>query len=271
MYQTNFHRPSSLAEAASLFSGADDAAYLSGGHTLIPTMKQRLAAPSDLIDLTGLSDLKGIEADSDSVTIGAATTHAEVAASDAVRGAIPALADLAGSIGDPHVRHRGTIGGSVANNDPAADYTSAVLALAATIHTDKRQIAADDFFAGLFETSLEPGEIITRIAFKVAAEAGYGKFRNPASRYPMAGVFIARNADGSARVAVTGAGASGVFRWSEAESALSGSFSADALSGVSVDAGTLMSDLHGSAEYRANLIKIMAGRAVSNMGGATIA
>ncbi|MDH3194841.1 MAG: FAD binding domain-containing protein, partial [Hyphomicrobiales bacterium] len=190
MYQTNYHRPSSLAEAASLFSGADDAAYLSGGHTLIPTMKQRLAAPSDLIDISGLADLKGIEAGSEAVTIGAATTHAEVAASDAVRGAIPALAALAGNIGDPHVRHRGTIGGSLANNDPAADYPAAVLALAATIHTDKRQIAADDYFAGLFETALETGEIVTRIAFKVPAEAGYGKFRNPASRYPMAGVFI---------------------------------------------------------------------------------
>ena len=271
MYQTNFHRPSSLAEAASLFAGADDAAYLSGGHTLIPTMKQRLAAPSDLIDLSGLADLKGIEAADDSVTIGAATTHADVGASDAVRGAIPALADLAGSIGDPHVRHRGTIGGSVANNDPAADYPAAVLALAATIHTDKRQIEADDFFAGLFETVLEPGEIITKIAFNVPAESGYGKFRNPASRYPMAGVFVAKQTDGSVRVAVTGAGAGGVFRWGEAESALSGSFSADALSGLSVDAGSLMSDLHGTADYRANLIKVMAGRAVSNMGGATIA
>ena len=270
MYQTNYHRPSNLAEAASLFAGAEDAAYLSGGHTLIPTMKQRLAAPSDLIDISGLADLQGIEASGDGLTIGAATTHADVGASDAVRGAIPALAALAGSIGDPHVRHRGTIGGSVANNDPAADYASAVLALAATIHTDKRQIAADDFFAGLFETALEPGEIVTKIAIKVPAEAGYGKFRNPASRYPMAGVFIAKRKDGSVRVAVTGAGNSGVFRWSEAESALFGSFSADALSGLSVDAGGLMSDLHGSAEYRANLIKVMAGRAVSNMGGATI-
>jgi len=270
MYQTNYHRPSDLAQAASLFPGADDAAYLSGGHTLIPTMKQRLAAPSDLIDLSGLSDLKGIEAGGGVVTIGAATTHAETAASDAVRGAIPALADLAGSIGDPHVRHRGTIGGSLANNDPAADYPAAVLALAATIHTDKRQIEAGDFFAGLFETALEDGEIVTAIAFKVPAEAGYGKFRNPASRYPMAGVFVARQADGSVRVAVTGAGASGVFRWDEAESALSGDFSADALSALSVDAGGLMSDLHASADYRANLVKVMAGRAVSNMGGATI-
>ncbi|TDI57056.1 MAG: xanthine dehydrogenase family protein subunit M [Alphaproteobacteria bacterium] len=270
MYQTNYHRPSSLAEAVSLFSGADDAAYLSGGHTLIPTMKQRLAAPSDLIDLAGLADLKGIEASGGTVTIGAASTHAEVAAADAVRGAIPALADLAGSIGDPHVRNRGTIGGSLANNDPAADYPSAALALAATIHTDKRQIEADDFFNGLFETTLAPGEIVTKITFKVPAEAGYGKFRNPASRYPMAGVFIARQADGSVRVAVTGAGNTGVYRWSEAESALSGTFSADALSGLSVDAGAMMSDLHGSAEYRANLVKVMAARAVANMGGATI-
>ncbi len=269
MYQTNYHRPTSLAEAAQLFSGADDAAYLSGGHTLIPTMKQRLAAPSDLIDLTHIAELKGIDHSGDTLTIGAATTHAEVAASDAVRGAIPALAELAGSIGDSQVRHCGTIGGSIANNDPSADYPSAALALAATIHTDKRTIAADDFFTGLYETALDDGEIITKIAFKVPSEAGYGKFRNPASRYPMAGVFIAKHGDG-VRVAVTGSGSGGVFRLSDAESALSGGISAAALDGISVDAGGLMSDIHGSAAYRANLIKVMAQRAAGNMGKATI-
>ena len=269
MYETNYHRPSSLAEAAQLFSGADDAAYLSGGHTLLPTMKQRLAAPSDLIDLTHIAELAGIEQSGDTLTIGAATTHAEVAASSAVRGAIAALADLAGSIGDSQVRHAGTIGGSVANNDPAADYPSAVLALAATVHTDKRAIAADDFFAGLYETALDDGEIVTRIEFKVPSEAAYGKFRNPASRYPMAGVFIARHGDG-VRVAVTGSGSDGVFRWTEAESAFASDVSADAIGGLSVDANGLMSDIHGSAAYRANLIKVMAQRAAANPGKATI-
>ena len=269
MYETTYHRPSSLAEASQLFSGADDAAYLSGGHTLLPTMKQRLAAPSDLIDLTHIAELSGIDHSGDTLTIGATATHAEVAASSAVREAIPALADMAGSIGDSQVRHRGTIGGSVANNDPASDYPSAVLALAGTIHTDKRTIAADDFFTGLYETALDAGEIVTKIAFTVPAEAAYGKFRNPASRYPMAGVFIARLSDG-VRVAVTGSGSDGVFRWSEAEAAFAADVSADAIAGLSVDAGSLMSDIHGSAAYRANLIKVMAQRAAANPGKATI-
>ncbi len=269
MYETTYHRPSSLAEASQLFSGADDAAYLSGGHTLLPTMKQRLAAPSDLIDLTHIAELSGIDHSGDTLTIGATSTHAEVAGSSAVRGAIPALADLAGSIGDSQIRPRGTVGGSVANNDPASDYPSAVLALAGTIHTDKRTIAADDFFTGLYETALDAGEIITKISFTVPAEAAYGKFRNPASRYPMAGVFIARMGDG-VRVAVTGSGSDGVFRWSEAEAAFAADVSAEAIAGLSVDAGSLMSDIHGSAAYRANLIKVMAQRAAANPGKATI-
>lgn len=270
MYQTTYHRPASLSEAASLFSGSDDAAYLSGGHTLLPTMKARLAAPSDLIDLRGISELKGISASGDAVTIGAATTHFEVAGSAEVRGAIPSLAALAGTIGDPAVRYVGTIGGSVANNDPAADYPAALLALAGTVHTDKRTIAADDYFAGLFSTALEAGEIVTKVAFTVPAQAGYAKFRNPASRYPMAGVFVARHKDGAVRVAVTGAGNDGVFRWRAAEEALAGNFAADALQGLSVDAVDMMGDIHGSADYRAHLVGIMARRAMASLGGISV-
>jgi carbon-monoxide dehydrogenase medium subunit len=270
MYQTTYHRPSSLSEAAKLFSSSGDAAYLSGGHTLLPTMKARLAAPANLIDLRGIAELKGIQVSADTVTIGGAMTHAEVAASKELTSAIPSLAALAGSIGDPAVRHAGTIGGSVANNDPAADYPAAVLALAGTVHTDKRQIAADDYFTGLFSTALEEGEIVTKVAFKVPQSAGYGKFRNPASRYPMAGVFVAKHKDGSIRVGVTGAGNDGAFRWSAAEQALAGNFSADALQGLSVDQSGMMGDIHGSAEYRAHLVGVMARRAVKNLGGISV-
>lgn len=270
MYQTSYHRPSSLSEAASLFSSTGDAAYLSGGHTLLPTMKARLAAPANLIDLRRIPELKGITVSGDTVTIGAATTHSEVAASNDVKSAIPTLAALAGSIGDPAVRHAGTIGGSVANDDPAADYPSAVLALAATVHTNKREIAADDYFQGLFTTALEEGEIITKVSFKIPETSGYAKFRNPASLYPMAGVFVARHKDGSVRVAVTGAGNDGVFRWTAAEAALSGNFSADALQGLSVNASDMMGDIHGSAEYRAHLVGVMARRAVANLGALTM-
>jgi carbon-monoxide dehydrogenase medium subunit len=270
MYQTTYHRPSSLSEAASLFSSSGDAAYISGGHTLLPTMKARLAAPANVIDLRNIAELKGIQVSGDTVTIGAATTHAEVANSADVKGAIPTLAALAGSIGDPAVRHLGTIGGSVANNDPAADYPSAVLALAATVHTNKREIAADDYFAGLFTTALEEGEIVTKIAFKVPEQSGYAKFRNPASRYPMAGVFVAKHKDGSVRVAVTGAGNDGVFRWTAAEEALAKNFSPDALEGLSVNASDMMGDIHGSPEYRAHLVGVMARRAVKNLGAITV-
>jgi carbon-monoxide dehydrogenase medium subunit len=270
MYQTTYHKPSSLSEAASLFSSSGDAAYISGGHTLLPTMKARLAAPANVIDLRNIAELKGIQASGDTLTIGAATTHAEVAGSADVKGAIPTLAALAGSIGDPAVRHLGTIGGSVANNDPAADYPSAVLALAATVHTNKREIAADDYFQGLFTTALEEGEIVTKIAFKVPEQSGYAKFRNPASRYPMAAVFVAKHKDGSVRVAVTGAGNDGVFRWTAAEEALAGNFSPDALEGLSVNASDMMGDIHGSAEYRAHLVGVMARRAVKNLGTVTV-
>lgn len=262
MYATNYHRASSVDEAVKLKSGADEGKYVSGGMTLIATMKQRLASPSDLVDLRHIPSLKGIRVDGRRVTIGAATTHAEVASSAAIRAVCPALSDLAGMIGDPHVRHMGTIGGSIANNDPAADYPAAMLALAATIVTDKRQIAADDFFTGLFETALEDGELITAITFEAPEKAAYAKFPNPASRYAMTGVFVTKGS-GGVRVAVTGAGADGVFRDSGLEQALAGNWSPDAVANVSIDSSALLSDLHATADYRANLIKVMAKRAVA--------
>jgi carbon-monoxide dehydrogenase medium subunit len=263
MYETRYHRAASLAEAASLFSFAAEARYMSGGQTLIPTMKQRLAAPSDVVDLSRIAELKGVARDGDTVVIGAASTHAAVHGSEAVRQAIPALAELAGMIGDPAVREMGTIGGSLANNDPAADYPAAVLALGAAIHTDRRTIAAEDFFAGLFTTALDEGEIITRVSFPVPAKAAYQKFRNPASRYAMAGVFVARMKDGAIRVGVTGAGSSGVFRAEAIEQALAKAWSPAAIDAVTIDPAEMLSDIHGSAAYRANLVKVMAKRAVA--------
>jgi len=262
MYATNYHRASSLAEAESMIGAADDGKLLAGGQTLIPTMKQRLAAPSDVVDLRHVPELKGISVNGRTVKIGAGTTHAEVAGSSAIKSACPALAGLASHIGDPHVRHMGTIGGSIANNDPAADYPSAMMALGATIHTNRREIAADDFFTGMFETALDDGEIITAVSFDAPDSAAYQKFPNPASRYAMAGVFVARNG-GSVRVGVTGAGSDGVYRASDMEAALSGNFSAEALDGIGVDASGMLSDIHGSAEYRAHLVKVMAKRAVA--------
>ncbi len=262
MYETEYHQAGDVAEAATMFADCTDARYLAGGQTLIPTMKQRLAAPSDLIKISHLADLKGISAGAETVTIGAGVTHFEVATSTDVKGAIPALSDLAGRIGDPAVRHRGTLGGSLANNDPAADYPAAVLGLGATVHTNKRTIVADDFFAGLFTTALEDGEIITKVAFPVPEKAAYMKFPNPASRYAMAGVLVAKMKDGSVRVGVTGAGQGGVFRATAMEEALSSSWSPDAIADILVDPADLLSDLHGSAEYRANLVKVMAKRAV---------
>lgn len=270
MYETTYHRPKNLAEAASLFSKLGDATYISGGHTLLPAMKARLASPGNLIDLRHVPELKGIQASGDSVTIGGATTHHEVSQSAEVKKAFALLAAMAGSIGDPAVRHRGTIGGSVGNNDPAADYPAAVLALDGTVHTNKRQIAAGQYFTGLYSTSLEEGEIVAKVAFKVPAQAGYAKFRHPASHYPMAGVFVAKHKDGSVRVAVTGAGNNGVFRWKAAEDALARSFSADALKGLAVDKSVMASDIHGSAEYRANLVAVMARRAMENLGKLTM-
>ena len=261
MYSVNYHRATSVSEAAKL-AGEGDAKYLSGGMTLIPAMKTRLAAPSDLIDLTHIDGLSGITVSGKSVTIAAATTHFDVSKSDALRAVCPAMTDLASHIGDPHVRHRGTIGGSVANNDPAADYPAALVAMDATVVTDRREIAAADFFTGLFETALEDGEMITAVKFTAPEQAGYEKFRNPASRYAMVGVFVAKSG-GGVKVAVTGAGDSGVFRSSEIESALSNSFSPSALDGVTVPSDSLMGDMHASPEYRANLVVVMAKRAVA--------
>lgn len=264
MYSVNYHRASSVAEAATLLKSGD-AKALSGGMTLLPAMKTRLAAPSDVVDIARIGELKGIKVSGRTVTIGAATTHAEVASSAELKKTAPAVAELAGMIGDPHVRHRGTIGGSVANNDPAADYPSALLALGATVVTNSREIAADDFFTGLFETALEDGEIITAIRFEAPEKAAYEKFRNPASRYAIAGVFVARTGSG-VRVAVTGAGENGVFRQADMEAALAQNFSPSAVEGVSVPADGLMSDIHASSEYRANLVKVMAKRAVAKAG-----
>lgn len=263
MYETQYHRPRDLAEAQSLFASAAEGRYLAGGMTLLPTMKQRLAAPSDLVDLGRLAELKGIAVTADSVTIGAAVTHAEVAGSSEIRAALPALAALAGQIGDPHVRHRGTIGGSLANNDPAADYPAAVLALGATLTTTRRELAAADYFQGLFTTALEEGEILVAVTFPIPARAAYAKFPNPASRYAMAGVFAARMKDGDVRIGVTGAGQGGVYREVAFEAALTADFTPSALDELVVAPDNMLADLHGSAAYRANLVKVMAKRAVA--------
>jgi len=262
MYAFEYHRPTSIRQAASLLGKAEDAKVVAGGHTLLPTMKMRLAAPANLIDLSQITDLRGIERSARSVTIGAMTTHSEVADSAEVKEAIPALAELAAMIGDPAVRHRGTIGGSVANNDPAADYPAACLALSATIVTNKRKIPADEYFKGLFETALEEDEIVTAVTFPIPQKAGYMKFRNPASRYALVGVFVAKRADGI-RVAVTGAGSNGVYRWTAAEEALAKRFGAKSLEGLTHPAEGLNSDIHADATYRAHLIGVMARRAVA--------
>src|ERR1700757_1296767 len=266
MYETNYHRASSVAEAAAMFAKGAESKYLAGGQTLIPVMKQRLAAPSDVIDLGKIKDLIGVDVSGDTVTIKAATPHYDVSTSAAVQKAIPALAHLASTIGDPAVRHRGTIGGSLANNDPAADYPSAVLALGATIKTNKRSIAADNFFKGLFTTALEDGEIITAVSFPVPAKAGYAKFPHPASRFALTGVFVARTSSGDVRVAATGAFQSGVTRVAAIEQALKSNWSDGALASVTIPSNGLLSDLHGSSDYRANLIKVMAQRAVLAAG-----
>ena len=261
MYDFKFQRPTSLEAATKALAAADDGKYLAGGMTLIPTMKQRLAQPSDLIDLGAIAELSGIRREGDELVIGATTTHAEVAASEEVRSAIPALAELASHIGDPAVRARGTIGGSIANADPAADYPAAVVGLAATVQTNTRSIAADDFFTGLFETALDDDEVITAVRFPIPARAGYAKFPNPASRYAVVGVLVAEGPGGT-RVAVTGAGAS-VFRVADMEKALTGDFSPQAVAGISVPASGLNSDIHASDEYRAHLVTVMAKRAVA--------
>ena len=266
MYETTYHRASSVDDAAATFAKGKEAKYLSGGQTLLPVMKQRLASPSDVIDLSKITDLIGVEVSADTVTIKAATPHFDVATNAALRKAIPALAHLASQIGDPAVRYRGTIGGSLANNDPAADYPSAVLALGATVKTNKRSISADEFFKGLFSTALGDGEIITAVSFPVPAKAGYAKFPNPASRFALTGVFVAQAKSGEVRAAATGASQSGVMRVGAIETALKSNWSAGALDNVKISADGLLSDIHGSAGYRANLVKVMAQRAVAAAG-----
>jgi len=266
MYPTTYHRPSSVDEAVALFAKGKEAKYLAGGHTLIPVMKQRLASPSDVIDLARIKDLVGVEASGDALTIKAATPHYDVATSAVAQKAIPALAHLASLIGDPAVRHRGTLGGSIANNDPAADYPAALLALGATVKTNKRSISADDFFKGLFATALADGEIITAVSFPIPAKAGYSKFPHPASRFALTGVFVAKSKSGDVRAAATGASSSGVMRVPAIEAALKANWSPSALDSVKISANGLLSDIHGSADYRANLIKVMAQRAVTTAG-----
>ncbi len=265
MYNTNYHRASSVEDAVSKMGSSDDAKFVSGGQTLIPTMKQRLAAPSDLIDLRHVDSMKGITVDGNQITIGAGVTHAEVHSSKELGAACPSIAALAGHIGDPHVRNMGTIGGSIANNDPAADYPAAMIALNATIITNKREIAADGFFTGMFETALGEDEIITAVSFITPVKAAYSKFPNPASRYAMAGVFVAQTGEG-VRVGVTGAGADGVHRHTEMEAALTANWTPEAIANCNVDANELLSDLHGDNNYRANLVKVMAKRAVEMAG-----
>ena len=266
MYSFTFHRPETLRQAVNLLSKNEDAKLLAGGHTLLPTMKLRLANPPQLIDLSRIEGLAGIELSGRSLTIGAMTRHADVHSSPVVQQAIPVLAKLAGLIGDPAVRHMGTIGGSVANNDPSADYPAACLGLGATIITNKRRLKADDFFTGMFSTALEPAEIITKVSFPIPKKAAYQKFRNQASRYALVGVFVAKRGS-DIRVAVTGAGANGVFRVTAFEEALKKRFSPKSLDGLTVSPDGLNSDIHGNAEYRAHLIGVLARRAVAEAVG----
>jgi len=260
MYNFEFEKPGTIADAVAAMAG-EDAQALGGGQTLIPTMKQRLASPATLVSLTGIGEMQGVcTGDDGALCIGGATTHGTVAAE---AGAYPALAALAGQIGDPAVRNRGTIGGSLANNDPSACYPAAALGSGGTIKTNAREIAADDYFQGMFETALDEGEIITEVRFPVPEVAHYEKFVQPASRFALVGVYVAKYADG-VRVAVTGASENGVFRWTEAEAALSANFAPEALDGLSVAADDMIGDLHGSKEYRAHLVGVITKRAVTS-------
>jgi carbon-monoxide dehydrogenase medium subunit len=263
MYQTTYIRAANVAQAQQLLRDNPEATLIAGGQTLVPTLRQRVARPSHVIDIGRLAELKGIAVEGDRVVIGAGTKHADVAASHDVKSRIPGLADLAQLIGDPAVRHLGTIGGSVANSDPAADYPAAVLGLKATIHTSQRAIDADQYFTGLFETALTRGEIITRLSFPIPKRSGYAKLHQPASRFALVGVFVAELADGSIRVAVTGAGAC-AFRAGAIEAALKGSFTAAAAESAKISADDLNADLHGSPEYRAHMVPVLAGRAVAS-------
>ncbi len=263
MYQFNYHKPANVEEAVALFREADDPMYLSGGQTLIPTMKQRLAAPTDLIDLSGIPSITGIEVNGGKVRVGAFTRHNDVASSAEIQATLPVLSQLANLIGDNQVRNRGTIGGSVANSDPSADYPAAVVGLGATVHTQERSIEGDEFFQDLFETALKPGEIITHIEFPVPTRAAYRKFPNPASRYAVVGVLIA-DFDGAIRVGVTGAGPC-AFRASGIEEVLNDNLDPAAIDGVEVPDAGFNSDQHASAEYRAHLVKVMARRALGDL------
>jgi len=263
MYAFEYHRPSSSKEALDLAAKKSEGRFLAGGQSLVQAMKLRLSSPSDLIDLNAVADLKTLKVEGSTVAVGAMVRHAEVAGSSAVQKAIPALAELAGMIGDRQVRHMGTLGGSLANSDPAADYPAAVLGLGASVITTQREIAADDYFQGMFATALDPREVIVRIVFPLPKRAAYAKFPHPASGYAMAGVFIAETAQG-VRVAVTGAGP-GVFRWQEAEAALATNMSAAALDGLAVSAEDLNEDIHATREYRANLVAVMARRAAAKI------
>ena len=265
MYAFDYHRPATLEAAAAALAAAEDGRLLAGGQTLIPTLKQRLASPSDVVDLGSVPGLGGIGRDGGAIVIGAMARHAAVASSSEVRDAIPALAALADGIGDPQVRNCGTLGGSIANADPAADYPAAVVGLGATVRTDRRTIAGDDFFTGLFETALADDEIVVSVRFPVPRRAAYVKFPNPASRYAIVGVMVAETGDG-VRVAVTGAGDS-VFRVGAMEAALAGSFGADAIRGIPVSPDGLNEDIHASAGYRAHLVGVMARRAVAAAAG----
>ena len=264
MYDFNYHRATSLESAAEIYSQSEDPVYLAGGMTLIPTLKQRLARPNDVIDLSGVDGLSDVKQSAETLTIGSMATHAAVAANSVVSSIIPALSALAGGIGDPHVRNKGTIGGSVANNDPAADYPAALVGLDATVVTTQREIPAEEFFVGMFETSLVEGELISHVRFSIPDRAAYMKFANPASRYAFVGVMVAKF-PGQIRVAVTGAGPA-VFRSAEMEQALASEFSAGAIDGVTVAPDELNSDIHAGQEYRANLVRVMAARAVEICG-----
>lgn len=263
MYAFEYLKPTSLGEAVALLAEHPEGKALSGGHTLIPAMKLRLTGPAALVDLNGLAELRGIKREGATLVVGALSRHREVASSEVVHAAIPTLAEMVGTIGDPAVRHRGTIGGSIANNDPSADYAAAALALGATIVTDKRRIAADDYFQGLFTTALDEGEIVTAVEFPIPRRMGYSKFRNPASRYALCAVCVAETASGDVRVSVVGAGANGVFRMTAMEAALKANFSPEAVKGIAVPEDDMASDIHADQEYRAHLVGVMARRAVA--------
>ena len=263
MYNFTYHQPATLRQAVNLLAKNEDAKLLAGGHSLLPVMKQRLASPTAIIDISRLPELVGVEVKGRSVVIGAGTTHSAVETSDVLRGAMPALADMAGEIGDPHVRHRGTIGGSLANNDPNADYPAAALGLGASIITNKRRIPADEFFQGMFSTALEPNEIITKVQFPIAKKLAYQKFKHPASGFALVGVFVSKRGS-EVRVAVTGAGANGVFRVPEFEEALKKRFNPKSLEGLSVSPDGMNNDIHAGPEYRAHQVGVLARRAVAD-------